>query len=192
MTAENEERLRSAGTARDLGDGLGLEPLAARHGQRFCELVEGNREYLGAWMTWVWEPYSLQTAQAEIERLWHHDDGPGALPFAVTRNGVMMGFAQLFGIRFPLGSAEVSYWIDQAQSGQGVTTRAVTKLCRIAFDELGLHRVELRCAVDNTASRAVARKAGFVQEGILRDAFRVRGVRQSLVMHSRLAGDGAL
>ena len=103
----------------------------------------------------------------------------------------MVGFAQLFGIRSSIGSAEVSYWIGPDDSGRGEASAAVNVLCQIAFEELGLHRVELRCAVDNAASLGVARKAGFTVEGVLRDAWRVHLRRQSLAIHSRLATDSA-
>lgn len=185
------ERLAEAAAPHHLGDGLSLEPLNSKLAEEFSRLVEANREHLGRWMTWVWTPFPPGAALREIKRMTSNESGPWTLPFAVVRERRMVGFAQLFGIRFSIGTAEVSYWISQDESGHDAASRAVNELCWIAFRELGLHRVELRCAVDNAASLGVARKAGFTTEGVLRDAWRVGDQRQSLVMHSRLATDSA-
>ena len=48
-------------------------------------------------------------------------------------------------------------------------TRAVHGCLTYAFDTLKLHRVEIRCGVDNHKSRAVPTRLGFTEEGICRD-----------------------
>lgn len=188
-TAHTRDQVLGHWHGRDLGDGLRLVPLGVQHVAPLVELVARNQKQIGACASWVWQPFGPQEAAAEVERLAPGERGPWSLPFAVERDGRMIGFAHLFMVRFVLSIGEVGYWIDHDQAGRGTTTRAVVSLCRLAFDELGLHRVELRCATDNHASLAVARKAGFVVEGVQRDAWRVRDQVQSLVMHSRLATD---
>ncbi|MFE3146041.1 CPCC family cysteine-rich protein [Streptomyces sp. NPDC059218] len=50
-------------------------------------------------------------------------------------------------------------------------------------------RMELRAATENTASQAVALKAGFHREGNLRNAGFVHGARVDLVLFSLLPND---
>jgi ribosomal-protein-alanine N-acetyltransferase len=54
----------------------------------------------------------------------------------------------------------------------GEAMRLVT---RYAFDEMGLHRLEANIQPANTASIALVRSCGFVQEGYSPDYLRVFG-----------------
>ena len=53
------------------------------------------------------------------------------------------------------------------------TTRACERFFDVAFDELGLHRMELQAASGNLRSRAVAGRLGMFEEGVARDGIRV-------------------
>lgn len=65
-------------------------------------------------------------------------------------------------------TAEIGYWIRSDHSGQGYATGASALLLKLAFNELKMHRVILRAAVDNEASNRVAQKLGFQLDGVLR------------------------
>ena len=58
--------------------------------------------------------------------------------------------------------------------GTGIVTRACRRFFDFAFDDLGLHRMELCAAVGNTRSRSVAERLGMRQEGVLRGGFGTR------------------
>ncbi|NXY96266.1 GNAT family N-acetyltransferase [Streptomyces sp. BR123] len=95
--------------------------------------------------------------------------------FAVCRadSGILVGAVGLH-VRGP-AAYEVGYWAAKEHRGRGHTTEAVTAVSRWAFTELGAGRVEWRAEVGNAGSRAVAEKAGFRVEGVLRAALPVRG-----------------
>lgn len=73
------------------------------------------------------------------------------------------------------GRADLGYVLARDTWGQGYATEAVKALMRWAFVELGLHRVEASCGVDNPASRRVLEKVGLHYEGTRRDDYWVRG-----------------
>jgi ribosomal-protein-alanine N-acetyltransferase len=67
--------------------------------------------------------------------------------------------------RGPFQSCYVGYWIDEAEAGQGLMPEAVVCLCRSAFEDLLLHRVQISIIPRNSASRRVVEKLGIRDEG---------------------------
>jgi len=87
-------------------------------------------------------------------------------------------------------TGHIGYWCAPWARRRGVTTRALRLLCRHAFEELGLERLELVADPDNVASQGVAEKTGFQREGVLRSHVRYAdGRRRDSVMFSLLPGE---
>ena len=82
--------------------------------------------------------------------------------------------------------AELSYWVFPPYRRRGYASRSVELVCRYAFDDLGVVRIELYIEPTNDASLRVATKAGFLQEGLLRQHDRCHGGRSDMVLFSRL------
>lgn len=87
---------------------------------------------------------------------------------------------------------EIGYWATKEHRGNGYMTEAVRAVAHWAFTELGAVRLEWRAEVGNTGSRAVAEKAGFQFEGLLRAAIHTRGTVRDSWIGSLLPGDLAL
>jgi ribosomal-protein-alanine N-acetyltransferase len=68
--------------------------------------------------------------------------------------------------RGPFQSASIGYWIDRDWAGQSLMPEAVVVALRFAFENLGLHRVEISIIPRNRASRRVAEKLDLRLEGI--------------------------
>lgn len=67
-------------------------------------------------------------------------------------------------------SAELGFWIGVAHWGRGLMTEAVRAFCGHVFDATELHRLYARVFAGNPASGRVLTKAGFVLEGVARQA----------------------
>ncbi|QIY78383.1 GNAT family N-acetyltransferase [Chromobacterium violaceum] len=85
-------------------------------------------------------------------------------------DGEIAGICSLHGINAAHRYARLGYWLADSHVGRGVMSRALALLMRYAFEELGLHRLELGCAPENLRSCRVAERLGFRLEGELRDA----------------------
>jgi RimJ/RimL family protein N-acetyltransferase len=84
---------------------------------------------------------------------------------ADAQSGIVVGRAALKKIDLIGGQAEVGYWTMPFARGQAVAPRAVQAVTTWAFDQAGLHRLELTHSVKNTPSCRVGIKAGFVLAG---------------------------
>jgi RimJ/RimL family protein N-acetyltransferase len=85
--------------------------------------------------------------------------------------------------------ASIGYLVAAPARGRGVATRAVRLLSRWALAELPVARLEIHVRPDNPASQAVARRAGFTREGVLRAHLEIKGRRYDSVVFSLLADD---
>jgi ribosomal-protein-alanine N-acetyltransferase len=66
---------------------------------------------------------------------------------------------------------------------------AVRAVLAHAFDDLGLHRIEAYCKVENAASARVMEKVGMAFEGVLRAYVWKDGRPRDVKMYSILAPD---
>src|SRR5688572_17099299 len=140
------------------------------------------------WTT-VPTPYTEEDARAWLARCetaWSE----GAAPLAVVdRASGAVAAAITLWLHGKVG--ELGYWAAPAFRGRGYVPRAVHLLCRWAFDELELPRMQLGTFPGNTSSERVAEKCGFTREGLLRSWLEQRGVRRDVTMWSLLPGDTA-
>ena len=134
-------------------------------------LVDAERERLARWFSWVPGTGTVDDQRTWIERavasehdreangIWlAGDEGPGRLAGTI---GLSVN---------PLeNGGEIGYWLAERHEGRGLVTRATAAVLDLAFDRLGLHRVQIRVAVPNDRSRAVAERLGLTREGVLRE-----------------------
>ena len=113
-----------------------------------------------------------------------------ALPHVIIDDGRIVGRITLSGIvRGPFLSADLGYWVAESANGRGVATAAVTRILRIAFDEMGLHRVEAGTLVHNAASQRVLQRNGFRRYGLAPRYLRINGEWRDHILFQRLADD---
>ncbi len=80
----------------------------------------------------------------------------------------------------------LSYWVDPGYWNQGLATESSWYLCQEAFRHLGVRRISSQALDRNTASQAVLRKLGFVEEGRERRAVCLRGRCMDMVLFGLL------
>lgn len=147
------------------------------------------------WLPQLPSPYTLEDAQAFLgSREGEHAAGRGVYWCAAAPDDDRCLASVTVMVGSPSAqSGEIGYWAHPDARGRGVTTEAVRLAARHALlplDDggLGLHRVLIRAAAGNRASRAVAERAGFTETGRDREAELLRdGTREDFVRFDLLA-----
>ncbi|MGD0254712.1 MAG: GNAT family protein [Acidimicrobiales bacterium] len=106
--------------------------------------------------------FSVRCAARERER--QIGSGYG---FGIFVEGRLAGEVTLSSVqRGPFQNAFIGYWVDRAHAGNSLAPESVLLLLRFAFEELGLHRVEIAIVPRNRPSKRVVEKLGLREEGV--------------------------
>lgn len=149
---------------------------------------------LKPWMSWATDDYSMQLAR-EFIRVTRARWQEGTLfAFAITEaeSGMILGGCSLGHIHPIYHLCNLGYWVRTSRRGEGIAVRAARLAARYAFEKVGLIRTEIVMAVENTASRRVAEKAGAHYEGILRNRMVVGTKIHDAHMYSLIPQDFGL
>jgi ribosomal-protein-alanine N-acetyltransferase len=79
----------------------------------------------------------------------------------------VIGEIVLYDFRFKR-QADIGYRINKNYWGKGFAPEAGQAMVKLAFEYLGLTRIQLRCFADNHGSVRVAQKLSFTQEGFIK------------------------
>ena len=111
--------------------------------------------------------------------------------FAVVVEGfdTPVGLFQLRRLEPGFGTAEWGFAIGSAFWGTDVFQTGAELMMRLAFDVIGVHRLEARACLTNARGNGALRKIGAVQEGVLRRSFLRNGEYLDQVLWTVLEED---
>lgn len=130
---------------------------------------------------------------AEVEEWFEEhvsetDEDEGA-QFLICVDGDPVGVASLFRVTRPESHAEIAYYVDPDEQGNGYATEAAELLVDYAINERRLHKVAARALVTNEASRTVLERVGFTREELQREEMLVDGERLDVARYGLLEGE---
>ena len=117
---------------------------------------------------------------------WAQESGGS---WAVTDGSEVLGQIGLRRLSLPDGIGAVSYWVLPPARGRRVATRALCTLSTWAFEQLGLHRLEVAHSTRNPVSCQVANNAGYTHEGTKRREGLHADGWHDMHLHARLSDD---
>ena len=145
---------------------------------------------LQPWMPWAAQPTTLEFQQARLRMSMAHWLTRENLNLHLYLKGTstLVGGSGLHRMDWVAGKFEIGYWCRTKFAGQGYITEAVHGITAFTFTHLKANRVEIRCDADNQRSAAVAKRCGFLLEGILRnDNLNVDGELRSTMVFSKIS-----
>jgi len=99
--------------------------------------------------------------------------GHNIVYWAITEkaSGNFVGSGGFWRIVKPDFRAHIGYELAPAWWNRGFMTEAVSAMLKFGFETIGLHSIEAGIHPDNTGSRRVLEKLGFVREGYFREKY---------------------
>lgn len=141
-----------------------VRPVAAKDRRDFLAMTRASR---GLHHPWISPPTTDRAFDEYLARI-RHEDHAG---FIVCRgeDDAMAGVVNVNGIvRGTFQSASLGYYAAIDVAGRGHMTRGLRLVIGNAFSSMGLHRLEANIQPENIRSIALARRCGFVREGLSR------------------------
>ncbi|MEI5101409.1 GNAT family protein [Streptomyces sp. PmtG] len=170
-----------------VGDGAEMRPLEPWHAEEFLEHIDRAREFAGPFVPMTVKVKDLDSARGVLQLFADKQASDTGRLYGIWLDGTLVG-GTLFRIFDTVTeSCEVGVWLEPSATGRGLITTASRILIDWAVDERGMHRVEWLVSSLNEPSKAVAKRLGFVRDGVLRESFPWQGVRHSMEVWSVLA-----
>ena len=170
-----------------LSDEAELRLLEERHAEELFTLINRNHERLLMWVPWLDNTDSVEHTRDFIKRKLQRLADNNGFVTGIWYKGALAGEIAFDYIDWSNRMTEIGYWLDAEVEGKGLVTKACRVLIAHAFDNLGLNRVQIRCATENLRSRAIPEKLGFMQEGVVRQVERLHDRYVDLVIYGMLA-----
>jgi [ribosomal protein S5]-alanine N-acetyltransferase len=134
-----------------------------------AELLRVNRDFLAPW-----EPirdednFTIEGQRATIKSaLQRYEQGITVPSVILDEEGRVVGRITLNEIvRGAFQSCHLGYWLSAAANGRGLATAAARDMIRVAFGDLGLHRIQAGTLLHNVRSQRVLERNGFVRFGV--------------------------
>ncbi|HVB43565.1 MAG TPA: GNAT family protein [Streptosporangiaceae bacterium] len=154
-----------------------------------ADLLRDSREFLAPWDPVRPEDYFTADGQRAVIRaaLAAHERGFTLPHVILDRSGRVTGRITLNEIvRGPFQSCHLGYWVNAADNGRGLATAAVARIVRVAFGELGLHRIQAGTLPYNVRSQRVLERNGFVRLAVAPAYLKIAGQWQDHVLYQLL------
>ena len=135
-------------------------------------------------------PINLAEVTRLIESIVADREKEKSLWFMVeSDSGEVVGMTGLDALNLLHGSAILPVFVAKPWRGSGIGIRMVCMILDLAFKQMRLHRVATVFRADNEASRVIAERCGFTQEGVSRQAWFNQGIYFDLVNVGILADE---
>jgi len=151
-----------------------------------AELIRANREFNAPWEPIRDDDYFTVTGQGKVIRaaLDQHEHGSTLPHVILDDSGRVVGRITLNEIvRGPLQSCSLGYWVGADDNGRGLATEAVRDIMRVAFEELGLHRIQAGTLLHNVRSQHVLERNWFVRYGVAPTYLNIAGQWQDHALY---------
>jgi len=152
--------------------------------------INNQREYLGKWLPFVEFTKEIEDTEKFVNAAVDAPEDKFEYVFTIRKLNEFVGLIGFKGTDKINKKTEIGYWLSEKHQKQGIVTKSVVKLCDFAFNEQGLNRIQIKCAVKNQPSKNIPQRLGFKFEGIERQGELLTGnVFTDIEIYSKLKSE---
>ncbi|RXQ95946.1 N-acetyltransferase [Ancylomarina salipaludis] len=171
-----------------VSDSILLKQIELSDSKDIFRTIDSQRAYLGEWLPFVEFSRRLEDTEGFIKKILEHPHDNYV--FVIHLHGKFAGLIGFKDSDKQNRKTEIGYWLSENFQKKGIVTKSVQRLCKFAFEELGMNRIQIKCAERNFPSKKIPKRLGFVFEGIERDGeLLTGGVFTDLEIYSKLKND---
>ena len=158
------------------------------------EVLHGYDTAYATWPEINYSPYAPKSLD-EVLKAFDEDEessyrgSDSVTPCAITVDEELVGTTCLWGIDLHNRRAHLGIGLGADFRGRGIGTDATRVMLHYAFVDRGLHRIQLEVLASNLGALRCYEKAGFREDGRMRESAWVRGAFVDEVYMSVLATD---
>ena len=170
----------------NIDENVRLELTAEKHAKLLYNAINNNREHLSVFLPWIKNMQSVNDFSNYIkncELLYRQEK---EVSFVIILNEKPVGRIGLHHLNLQNKIGAIGYWLTKDAEGQGIISKSCKKLIDYGFNELGLNRIEIKCASENNKSQAIPQRFNFMKEGIMRQAEFVNENFLDIILYSIL------
>ncbi len=168
-------------------DGFTLEKIAPtfENARKVFEVVDAERDSLRQFLSWIDETRCPEDLFMHIYKVSKTDNGS----YYIKYDGKIVGNVGVDISSKKNKIAEIAYWLSGKYTGRGIMTRCVKKLEEFAFKNMDVNRIEIIMETENIKSEGVAKRAGYVCEGIRRQSYLIHDKLKDVFTYSKLKSE---
>jgi ribosomal-protein-serine acetyltransferase len=152
--------------------------------------INTQREYLGKWLPFVEFTREISDTEMFVHSVVNASEERFEYVFVIRKCNEFVGLIGFKDTDKQNKKTEIGYWLSEKYQKQGIVTKSVNKLCDFAFNQEGINRIQIKCAVGNIPSKNIPIKLGFKLEGIERQGeLLTGGYFTDLEIYSKLKSD---
>ena len=152
--------------------------------------IDKCRDAFSPWLDWIENTNSTEDTMRFLEDVNQDWNDQKQFVYAIYHQEIFIGLISAINVSWKNKRAEIGYWLDTDYTGNGFMAEAVSLIEKELFAN-DFNRIVIHTDVLNTKSANVAKRLGYVHEGVLRQELysETQGRFRDKNVFSKLRGD---
>ena len=138
-----------------------------KYAKDIYKVIVEERLRLAKYLPWVMDMKSVQDEEQFLEYSIEKIHKEEMMMFIILVDENVAGMIDLHNINRSSKRAEVGYWLSEKFEGYGIMTQSVDIIEKYSFNELKLHKLQIRVHPENYKSASVPKRLGYFKEATL-------------------------